>query len=243
MRFNRTLVCAGLRAPSCTQIVRWPSPFLEVSNMFSIFQLSFADAIPIMCLVEYKFVWNNLLLSTLGPLAVVVCLGLGLFFKGIPSGWKGNNYFAWKTTVIYLSLLLAYFVLPSTSLVRAIILVCKMWCSGRKQGYNFLKQACLIHKFTKLCQVLIRTFLCEPFTDGRAFLKADMRFECDSRAHASPSHVAAMLYASIFIVVYPIGIPVCVAPAIHHHPYTHPLTTTPKRACTYSFVLQIFYSG
>ena len=154
--------------------------------MLSISQLSFADAIPITCLVEYNFIWNNLLVSTLGPLAVVMCLGLGLYFKGTTSGWKGNQYFVWQTTVKYLSLLLAYFVLAPTSLVYVVMSVCKLWCSKSRQGHNCLKQSRLIDKFTKPGQVLIRTFLCEPFADGREFLKADMRFECDSKAHASP---------------------------------------------------------
>jgi len=156
---------------SWTTGVMWPEPFATLANVFSFTQLSFADTIPLGCIVKYKFIWNELLISTLGPIAVGVVLLVVkavLKVKARASQSQANHDWITKTrhNIVTALLCIAFFVYPTTSLA------------------------------------LFRVFLCTNFEDGRAFLNADLSYEC-----FTDDHNTAIIYASLMIAVFPVAIP------------------------------------
>ena len=56
--------------------------------------------------------------------------------------------------------------------------------------------------YSSVSATVFQTFACENLADGKEYLRADYRIECDS-----PKHQAFKLFAGIMIVVYPVGIP------------------------------------
>mmetsp|Transcript_34142 Transcript_34142/g.89839 ORF Transcript_34142/g.89839 Transcript_34142/m.89839 type:complete len:1198 (-) Transcript_34142:239-3832(-) len=171
--------------------VSWPDPFDTIARTFSLTQLSFVDTVPISCFIKYTF-YNELLLSTIGPIVVViVCLVIKKVMKRhvttVGSGQGANapsdkklkqlveNNKKWRGRTTYLILLLMYFVLPTTSLT------------------------------------ITRTFICTKFDDGRSFLNAEYSIEC-----YTPAHSLAMVYAGVMTVVFPLGIPFCFLTLLLH---------------------------
>jgi hypothetical protein len=59
---------------------------------------------------------------------------------------------------------------------------------------------------------LFRVFLCTDFDDDRSFLTADLSLSCDSSAHDYMT-----VYASLCILVFPIGIPAMFAVLVWKH--------------------------
>ena len=115
---------------SWTTGVNWPYPFSKFAYIFSVAQLSLADTIPILCLLKYSFVWNELFVATLGPLAVGSVMVIPVWVQGCADSWVGDAYIKRRSRFIYLSLLLAYFVLPSTSLVLVRTFLCEDFADG-----------------------------------------------------------------------------------------------------------------
>ena len=56
--------------------------------------------------------------------------------------------------------------------------------------------------YSSVSSIVFQTFACEGLDDGKIYLRADYRIECDSSKHA-----ALQIYAGFMILVYPVGIP------------------------------------
>ena len=56
--------------------------------------------------------------------------------------------------------------------------------------------------YSSVSSVLFQMFACEGLDDGKHYLRADYTIECDS-----PKHKAFQVYASLMMLVYPLGIP------------------------------------
>ena len=56
--------------------------------------------------------------------------------------------------------------------------------------------------YSSVSSVVFQTFTCEGLDDGKRYLRADYTIECDS-----PKHRAFQIYASLMMLVYPLGIP------------------------------------
>lgn len=56
--------------------------------------------------------------------------------------------------------------------------------------------------YSGVSSTLFQTFACEHLDDGKNYVRADYRIECDS-----PRHEAFKIYAGFMIVVYSVGIP------------------------------------
>ena len=57
---------------------------------------------------------------------------------------------------------------------------------------------------------VLRTFKCEEFDDGTSYLVTDYTLSCDSAKHDG-----YVLFASVALLVYPIGIPILYAKLLH----------------------------
>lgn len=60
--------------------------------------------------------------------------------------------------------------------------------------------------YSSVSAAVFQTFACEHLADGKEYLRADYRIECDSSRHK-----ALQVYAAIMIFVYPVGIPLLYA--------------------------------
>ncbi len=56
--------------------------------------------------------------------------------------------------------------------------------------------------YSSVSSVLFMSFACEDLEDGKSYLRADYRIECDSSRHRG-----FQLYAGLMILIYPVGIP------------------------------------
>ena len=56
--------------------------------------------------------------------------------------------------------------------------------------------------YSSVSSILFQTFACEPLDDGKYYVRADYRVECDS-----PRHEAFKIYAAFMTVLYTVGIP------------------------------------
>lgn len=56
--------------------------------------------------------------------------------------------------------------------------------------------------YSNVSSVVFQTFACEELDDGKNYLRADYRIECDS-----PEHGRAITYAVFMVLLYPLGIP------------------------------------
>lgn len=66
--------------------------------------------------------------------------------------------------------------------------------------------------YSGVSSILFKTFACEDLADGKNYLRADYRIECDSAKHE-----AFKAYAGVMIVLYTIGIPAFYAGLLHTH--------------------------
>lgn len=60
--------------------------------------------------------------------------------------------------------------------------------------------------YSPVSSILFQTFACENLDDGKYYLRADYRLECDS-----PKHEALRVYAGFMIALYTVGIPLLYA--------------------------------
>ncbi|CAN0594056.1 unnamed protein product, partial [Ectocarpus sp. 12 AP-2014] len=60
--------------------------------------------------------------------------------------------------------------------------------------------------YSPVSSTIFQTFSCETLDDGKTYLRADYRIDCDSS-----KHLAMEIYAGLMIFVYPIGIPLVYA--------------------------------
>ena len=88
--------------------VVWPEPFATMSSIFSIAQLNFAEVIPAECITVFSF-YQQVFCATLVPLGASV--GIQTLSCLLP------DKILTRGTATYCSLLIAFCVLPSTSLV------------------------------------------------------------------------------------------------------------------------------
>ena len=74
----------------------------------------------------------------------------------------------------------------------------------QKAGHRHMSMVLLISflVYSSVSATVFQAFACEDMDDGKTFLRADYRIECDS-----PEHRAFQVYAGIMILVYPVGIP------------------------------------
>ena len=56
--------------------------------------------------------------------------------------------------------------------------------------------------YSSVSSILFQTFSCERLDDGKTYLRADYRIQCDSQ-----THMAYTIYAGIMTVLYTLGIP------------------------------------
>lgn len=56
--------------------------------------------------------------------------------------------------------------------------------------------------YSSVSSILFQMFACDELDDGKVYLRADYRVECDS-----PSHRAFQVYAGLMILLYTVGIP------------------------------------
>ncbi len=56
--------------------------------------------------------------------------------------------------------------------------------------------------YSSVSSVLFMAFACEDLEDGKNYLRADYRIECDSTRHRG-----FQLYAGLMVLIYPVGIP------------------------------------
>ena len=75
----------------------------------------------------------------------------------------------------------------------------------RRHASAFILMAFLLYATTSSSTVF-ETFACDELDDGRMFLRADHRLECDSERH-----VGFMVFAWLMIGMYPVGIPLLFA--------------------------------
>ena len=110
--------------------VEWPQPFATLASIFSISQLNLAEILPAGCISDFSF-YDQLLCATLVPIAagalvhlVSLCGSASLISRG---------------DAIYWSQLIAFCVLPSTSLVLFRVFRCEkfqdnsLWLSADLQ--------------------------------------------------------------------------------------------------------------
>ncbi|CAM9838142.1 unnamed protein product, partial [Sphacelaria rigidula] len=66
--------------------------------------------------------------------------------------------------------------------------------------------------YSSVSSILFQMFSCDELDDGRVYLRADYRIECDSRKHNS-----LQIYAGFMIVLYTAGIPGFYATLLFRH--------------------------
>ena len=66
--------------------------------------------------------------------------------------------------------------------------------------------------YANVSSILFQTFACERLEDGKFYLRADYRIECDSTKHSK-----LQVYAGSMIMLYTIGIPVFYATLLFKH--------------------------
>lgn len=74
----------------------------------------------------------------------------------------------------------------------------------QKVGQKHMSMVLLISflVYSSVSETVFQTFACEDLDDGKQYLRADYRIECDS-----PEHQVFQVFAGIMIFVYPMGIP------------------------------------
>lgn len=117
------------------------------------------------CFMDVDF-HDRLLLSTIGPIAVMVLLA-GTFAVAERRN-RGSQAALQKVQHKHVSMLL---------LVTFLV-------------------------YSSVSATVFQMFACEHLADGKDYLRADYRIECDSSKHR-----ALLVYAGIMILVYPVGIP------------------------------------
>lgn len=60
--------------------------------------------------------------------------------------------------------------------------------------------------FPMVSSAAFRAFSCEPFKNGREFLRADYSVECSTATHVSEEHESAKSLALLGVCIYPVGI-------------------------------------
>ena len=60
--------------------------------------------------------------------------------------------------------------------------------------------------FPMVSSAAFRAFSCEPFKNGRQFLRADYSVECSTATHVSEEHENAKSLALLGVCIYPVGI-------------------------------------
>lgn len=60
--------------------------------------------------------------------------------------------------------------------------------------------------YSNVSSMIFKMFVCDALDDGKIYLRADYRIECDSAAHKS-----LQIYAGFMILLYPVGIPLLYA--------------------------------
>lgn len=145
--------------------ITYPDVYQRFLDALDIFNFDLGLVFSFGCLFEIDF-HHRLLISTLGPIAVIVLLGFSYAAAALVShGASRSMQMLWNKHV-FLVLLVTFLVYSSVS------------------------------------SVLFKTFACEDLDDGKNYLRADYRIECDS-----PNHRNAQWYAGFMIVLYAIGIP------------------------------------
>ena len=66
--------------------------------------------------------------------------------------------------------------------------------------------------YSSVSSVVFQMFVCDELDDGNLYLRADYTIMCDS-----PKHRALQIYASIMILLYPLGIPTLYACLLFRH--------------------------
>ncbi|CAM9834064.1 unnamed protein product, partial [Sphacelaria rigidula] len=66
--------------------------------------------------------------------------------------------------------------------------------------------------YSSVSSILFQMFSCEDLDDGKNYLRADYRIECDS-----PRHVSLQIYAAFMIAVYTAGIPTLYVTLLFRH--------------------------
>ncbi len=145
--------------------ITYPDVYQRFLDVLEIFNFDFGLVFSFGCLFEINF-YHRLLISTLGPVAVIVLLGFTYGVAAFVSRGASESMQLFWNKHVFLVLLVTFLVYSSVS------------------------------------SVLFKTFACEDLDDGKNYLRADYRVECDS-----PTHRNAQLYAGFMVVLYAIGIP------------------------------------
>jgi hypothetical protein len=112
-----------------TTNVSWPNPFKTMTKILGFVQLSFADVLPTSCFSPVNY-YQQLLVATLVPVGVLVALQVvshPFFTKDTDDRWGLLMDRGWG---IYLAQLVAFCVLPSTSLVIFRVFQCHEFNDG-----------------------------------------------------------------------------------------------------------------
>jgi hypothetical protein len=74
------------------------------------------------------------------------------------------------------------------------------WDAKRRATYSFLVLLFVI--FAPASTIILQSFVCEDFDDGTSFMYADYSLSCHTTLHHQ-----YVIYASVMVIIYPIGIP------------------------------------
>lgn len=66
--------------------------------------------------------------------------------------------------------------------------------------------------YSPVSSTLLKAFACDHLDDGKVYLRADYRIECDSVQHRN-----YQIYAGVMIAIYPVGIPLFYAYLLFRH--------------------------
>ena len=75
-----------------------------------------------------------------------------------------------------------------------------------QQKHMFMVLLLTFLVYSRVSSVIFQMFACEVLDDGKNYLRADYRIECDS-----PKHKTLQIYAGVMFLLYPIGIPLMFA--------------------------------
>ncbi|CAN0415640.1 unnamed protein product [Ectocarpus sp. 12 AP-2014] len=128
-------------------------------------------------------------------------------------GWLFSTGCHFNTTFYHRLVVVTTIPLVLTGILRATYSMACRRHYGDKNGTSavlrrhtsvFLVLAFLL--YSTISSAIFQTFACDELDDGREYLRADHRLNCDTS-----THLAFMVYAGLMIGVYPVGIPLVFA--------------------------------
>lgn len=162
--------------------VTYPGVYQRLLDMIDVLNFDVGWILQTGCVVDVNF-HHRLIASTVGPLFVLAVLGAAYFVARRRQLGSGSNTPRARTSLNEVNEKYLSLVLLLTFLV-----------------------------YSSVSSTLFQTFACDSLDNGKVYLRADYRIECDSLRHQR-----WQVYAGNMMVLYTIGIPALYATLLFRH--------------------------